>query len=169
MGTRGPAPIPKEILRARGSWRGKETSTSPMVVRMTPDKPPFLIGEAGLVWDRMVHVLERMGVLAESDREFLIRYCLLSARYYQVEMYLMRKGMHTYPIKNKDDKIIGVKMYPEAIVANHLAKLLNRMDAEFGLTPSSRGTVNKVVDAASDKQLDMAEEEDEESLFRDDA
>lgn len=146
MGERGPRPLPNEILRARGSWRADRNESMPIVERTTPTKPEFLIGDAGLIWDRMVIILERMGVISESDEKLLVRYCLLYSRYIKCEMYMMNKPMQTYPIRDRSGQVIGSKAFPETKMAVQLSDQLLKIERELGLTPSSR-TMVKTIDA----------------------
>ena len=43
-----------------------------------------------------------------------------------------------FPIKNEDGTIKYLQQFPQVGIANNLAAQLNRLEAEFGLTPSSR-------------------------------
>ena len=57
-----------------------------------------------------------------------------------------------FPIKAEDGSIKYLQQFPQVGIANNLAAQLNRLEAEFGLTPSSRSRirVEKVSDRMSD-------------------
>src|SRR3954451_8462443 len=74
MGSRGPAPTPTRILKARGSWRAK-LNPNEMQPKAKPPKPPAeLKGEALAEWKRIVKVLKPTKVITEADRSALLMY-----------------------------------------------------------------------------------------------
>ena len=54
-----------------------------------------------------------------------------------------------FPIKNEDGTIKYLQQFPQVGIANNLAAQLNRLEAEFGLTPSSRSRIR--VEKGSDR------------------
>jgi P27 family predicted phage terminase small subunit len=88
MGERGPLPKP---ARRR---RNRPTTISRGAIRVArPARPNDLAGEARAEWDRIVPLLERMGVLCRLDRATLIRYCTLTADFVELDALLRKTGL----------------------------------------------------------------------------
>jgi len=92
-------------------------------------------------------MLEKLGVLARIDGNALARYCVLYSRWLKVEEFLARNGsthvvMEPTKTKGEKPKIRYVAQFPQVSIAARLAGLLARLEAEFGMTPSSRTAIN---------------------------
>ncbi len=79
MGKRGPKPTPTAVLKLRGSTlvTGRREAAEVQGPAGTPDAPEWLDEEARAAWDRIVPLLEGMGVLTRIDGNALARYCRL--------------------------------------------------------------------------------------------
>ena len=133
MGARGPHPLPTKILKLRGSRRGKaphEPKTGPM----DGSCPELLKGRAREMWDDLSERLIRVGVAGELDRNALARYCLLWARWMDLEAFVAKNG-EVYEANGLR------KLHPEAAEARQLAALLARLEDGFGMNPSARSRV----------------------------
>jgi P27 family predicted phage terminase small subunit len=99
--------------------------------------PSHLTGMARICWTWTTKQLAAMGVLSQADRQTLERYCMLYARWREVETFLKKEG-HTYAKTDKAGLVTGFGMHPEVRIAHALVDQLLRLEAQFGLTPSSR-------------------------------
>lgn len=134
MGKRGPKPTPTKTLKLRGSWRAETRKGEPQPELGLPIMPRTLRAEAKLVWKRIVPKLAAMGVLAAIDGEALARYCTMAVRYWKAERFLELNG-DTYAARD------GEKKRPQVGIATDLNAALARIEASFGLSPSSRTSI----------------------------
>lgn len=81
-----------------------------------------------------------MGVLTQIDGEALTNYCETWGRWRQAVDFLAKNGP-TYTIKGEDGKAKCVVQFPQVSIARTLVLVLNRIQVEFGMTPSSRSKV----------------------------
>jgi P27 family predicted phage terminase small subunit len=140
VGKRGPKPTPTAILNARGSWRGKKNKDEPVMDATAPQCPDWLDAQAKAYWAEIAPMLSEGKVLRRIDRAALARYCQLLARWRRCEEFIAKHG-DTYPIKDDAGHVKGVKEFPQVRRASDLSAQLCRLEAEFGMTPSSRSRV----------------------------
>lgn len=141
MGRRGPRPKPTPMLKLSGSWRGNVERGEPQPRKVIPECPEWLTGDARKVWDRMIDTLNFMGVLTEADGNSLARYCVTFVRWRAAEEFLAKYGT-TFPVKDDRGKVKCFMPFPEVAIANQLSQMLTRLEAEFGMTPSSRTRIS---------------------------
>lgn len=149
MGRRGPKPTPSEQLKARGSWRGHVNDAEPRYPAAdgggddtgagAPPCPDWLDERAKAYWAELAPMLLNARVLKRPDVHALARYCQLLSRWRRCEEFIQKNG-DTYPVR-KDGEVVGVREFPQVRRASDLAAQLVRLEAEFGLTPSSRSRV----------------------------
>ncbi len=144
MGKRGPPRTPTSVLKFRGSWRGNARGDEPEPKRDRPECPDWLTGEERAAWDRVVVLLESMHVLTVADGAQLERYCRYLVRWRQCERII---GKFT-----GDDLLIGglTNDGMRPVIRNawseshRLACELRRIEAQFGLTPAARASLNVI-------------------------
>jgi len=139
MGKRGPAKTPTAILEQRGSWLVKDR-TEPVADGVV-ECPDWLSDHAKDVWDYVVPMLEKMGILGAVDSLPLARYCQLFARYIEAEQFLQEHGT-VWAQKNAKGKVTGMVKFAQVSDAKHLANLLRQLEAQFGMNPASRPEIN---------------------------
>lgn len=125
----GPARTPTNILKLRGSWRGDLNPNEPKVDICIPAMPKCLRGEAKKEWERVTPMLLKTGCIANTDMSQLQAYCVVHA------------------------KSVDVIRHPKSYSIGEMDKifrLVNKLAAEFGLSPSSRTRI-KVENKAEDK------------------
>lgn len=137
MGKRGPKPTPTAILNGRGSWRGKKNKAEPVTDPTTPTCPDWLDAQAKEYWADVAPMLTNSDVLKRIDGAALARYCQLLARWRKCEEFIQKHG-DTYPIKDKAGQVKGVREFPQVRRASDLSAQICRLEADFGMTPSSR-------------------------------
>jgi P27 family predicted phage terminase small subunit len=112
---------------------------------------------------KKVAQMAEVGTMTAHDVEALARYCRLYTRYRAAEEYLMRHGstLDSYILDKEGNAFLaGVKIRPEAQLANTLAAELLRLENHFGFTPSAR-TALRV-----DKKAQHADTDQKTRLFR---
>ena len=120
-----------------------------------PSPPPFLCDDAKQEWDRLIDILFGAGVMTESDRAAFAAYCQSYGRWAQAERQLAKlqekNELNGLLIKTKDGNIIH---HPLVGIANKAKADMVRFATEFGMTPSSRTTVE--ITAATRKENPFA-------------
>lgn len=137
MGRRGPPPVPRAILEARGSWRANANPDEPRPDIGEPDWPHWLDEDAYWIWEEMAPVLDRMGVLTMADGNALGRYCRVLARYIEADKFLQEHG-DVWAVTDSNGNIKNYRQYPQVRLVRQLADQLLVLEREFGLTPSAR-------------------------------
>ena len=112
----------------------------PTIPSEVPDPPAYLKGWARKEWRRVVPDLYGTGTYAEIDETMLAAYCMAFGRWIQAELDLERMASvdpqtHGAMIKTTNGNAI---QNPLVGVASTARRDMQRLAAEFGLTPSSR-------------------------------
>lgn len=140
MGRRGPKRTPTGILEQRGSRPQQDRDGEVLPVALAPVRPDWLLPEALKAWDYLAPKLERLGLLTEIDLTAFSRYCQIWARWRQAEEFLKKAGGSTYVDKRLTYQV--VREFPQVRQSQRYAALLVKLEAEFGLTPSGRASLN---------------------------
>lgn len=132
---RGPARVPNEILKARGSWlataRDKAGAVSAPVAVPTPPEKLMARPEALAAWQHMTKRLLELGCIAELDLHALSSYCFAWADYWDATDWLAENG-DTVETEN------GPKLHPKVKVQQLAWDKVFRLGAQFGWTPTAR-------------------------------
>ena len=152
MGKRGPKPEPHEVKLEKGSWRakGKEAEGKVRSVGGDPAKPGWLAPDASEIWDEMLPILQEMRVIDLSNSLPFDSYCEFQAQMNAYNRYFA--GLRGYRcIEDQNQQLFDMKMSTVAQTQLNAAvaevnKQVSRYLEFFGLTPSSRGTIEKVRD-----------------------
>lgn len=139
MGSRGPAPTPKETLKARGSWRGKEEATDAVAPLEIPLMPDGFSESESYVWQQLTSMLFNLRVIGMIDTFPLERYCRNFIRWRAAMDFIAEHG-ETYSTL---DKLGNVRFlpYPQVGIAAKLSDSLLKVEVQFGLTPSARSRI----------------------------
>ena len=129
MGSRGPAPTPTAILKARGSWRGDCNPDEPKGLPGIPDTPFKLTGKALDHWEYLTQHLDNMDVMTKVDGFTLARYCKLYVEWVEIDEF----------INSCDDRDDCRNEYK---LRSSLSAELLKMEQQYGLTPASRSRVD---------------------------
>jgi len=100
--------------------------------------PPGLPKRAQEEWDRVVPLLDKMGVLSELDRVALADYCLCVARVAQIEASIDEKGVM---IKGRN-RGGGIVKNPLFTTVRQYRAALQRWCDLFGFAPGPRGRMD---------------------------
>jgi P27 family predicted phage terminase small subunit len=136
MAKRGPKPKPQQILRLRGSWRGKKRNTPANIDQNRPRRPIWLKNEAKKCWDDLCPLLFKAGLISELNRHTLALLCCAWEDYVEAHEMLERT-------RSKAGRALLIKTQGGAVMENPLLYTLKRAydqlfkaAACFGLTPA---------------------------------
>lgn len=133
MGQRGPKPKPNALKVLAGTRKDRIAGVGPTPPPGPPEPPGHLDEVALAEWGRMVDLLSEMGTLTSADGAALALYCSHYSTWVDAREKLRTNGA-TIATENG-----GEKTSPYVAIANASARAMERLLAEFGCTPSSRG------------------------------
>lgn len=142
MGRRGTPKTPTAILARRGSWLAKTRDQEPQPPPLALRAPAWLDSDAKRLWRTWVTRLRSYGMLTTADEVALARYCQLLARWISLEFFLQQHG-EVYAVRDSEGTVTGQAVYPQVGIYLRLSEQLSKMEAAFGLTPSSRASVQR--------------------------
>ena len=150
-GKSGPRYKPTQAKQMAGTLRPDRVNPNepvgPVLGKMPPC-PSHLNGEAQKTWSRVGRALIDMGVLTWVDLQGLAAYCVVYARWQDVETQLQ-----TYGVMLSEDGRLFPSPYLK--IAEDCLKQMRAWMTEFGITPSSRSRVT-----AQNKETAKLGEED---------
>mgnify|MGYP006921307385 CR=1 FL=1 len=150
MQGRKPKPTALKLLAGNPGKRAiNRTEPKPRVVM--PKPPEHLSDDEKEKWKLTVRELHPLGLVTNIDKDHLAMYCTIYVRWVKAEKMVRDKGEI---IKTAAGNII---QNPYLSIANRALDQLNKLGAEFGMTPSSRSRVKT--------DLPTQESELEEMLF----
>jgi len=150
MQGRKPKPTAVKLLSGNPGKRAINHSEPRPKIELPP-APEHLGDDEKSKWMAVVKELHPLGLVTTVDKDALAMYCVIYVRWMKAERMVREKGEI---IKTAAGNII---QNPYLAIANRALDQLNKLGAEFGMTPSSRSRVK--VD------LPTPESELEEMLF----
>lgn len=144
MGKRGPAPKPTnlKVLEGNPSKRSlNENEPKPKVPDKIPDPPPWLSSYAKKEWNRVAPQLHKLGLLTEIDIAALASYCQSYDRLIRAEKAIRAHEKEHGSLLFTTETGYAQQI-PEIGIANSAMKNIKVFAAEFGMTPSSRSSLN---------------------------
>ena len=136
-GKSGPRYKPTQAKRLAGTLRADRVNPNepigPVLGKMPPC-PAHLNSEARKTWSKVGRALIDMGVLTWVDLHGLAAYCVVHARWQEVETQLQTYGV----MLSKDGNLFPS---PYLKIAEDCLKQMRAWMTEFGITPSSRSRV----------------------------
>ena len=145
MGTRGPRPKPTALRLLEGN-KGKRAlpHSEPAPPPDMPACPDYLNAYARGEWLRVADTLYAIGTLTQIDQTMLAAYCIAYSRWRHAEEDLERMAVtdgstHAAVIRTKQGNLI---QNPMVGVANTARREMQRLAAEFGLSPSARTQID---------------------------
>ncbi len=134
MQGRKPKPTALKLLEGNPGKRAlNHSEPRPKVVM--PRAPEHLSDEEKAKWKAVVRELYPLGLITKIDVDALAMYCTIFVRWMKAEKMVREKGEI---IKTAAGNII---QNPYLSIANRALEQLNKLGAEFGMTPSSRTRV----------------------------
>lgn len=134
MQGRKPKPTALKLLEGNPGKRALNRAEPRPKVAM-PRPPEHLSDEEKAKWKVVVRELHSLGLVTRIDVDALAMYCVIYARWIKAEKMVREKGEI---IKTAAGNII---QNPYLSIANRALEQLNKLGAEFGMTPSSRTRV----------------------------
>lgn len=92
------------------------------------------------MWHEITPLIFDAGILTKRDRHALARLCKMRAQYRQCVEFTDKYGL-TYPSKDAQGNTV-FRRHAQAIEGRSLATIIARLEAAFGLEPSSRASVS---------------------------
>jgi P27 family predicted phage terminase small subunit len=136
---RGRKPQPSALKLLRGNPGKRHLPDEPQPAALADTAPPeWLAPDAQDEWRRLAPVLERLGVLTETDAQALTGYCETWATWKEATQKLREYGMVI-----KGDGPLPV-ISPYVKIAHNATIQMRAFLIEFGMTPSSRAKVQAV-------------------------
>lgn len=146
MQGRKPKPTALKLLEGNPGKRAiNRAEPKPRVV--LPKPPEHLSDDEKIKWKLTVRELHPLGLVTTIDKDALAMYCVIFIRWVKAEKMVRDKGEI---IKTAAGNII---QNPYLSIANRALEQLNKLGAEFGMTPSSRSRV-KVDTADPERELE---------------
>ena len=136
MAVRGRKPKPPELKILRGTRKDRIKADAPKIVAVAPQCPAHLDDVAKAKWHELVEQLSAAGTLSLTDSEALALYCSTFSLWLLAREHISKTQSLTVTGAQG-----GTKSNPVLSAISSNAQLLARLQAEFGLTPSSRGRI----------------------------
>jgi P27 family predicted phage terminase small subunit len=138
MRGRKPQPTALKILRGNPGKRalsGDEPQPAPLIKLRAPS---WLDKDAKKEWRRLAPMLERLGVLTETDTGALTAYCEAWSTWKNATQKIREFGM---VVKHPSPGKLPV-VSPYMRIANNALTQMRGLLVEFGMTPSSRARIH---------------------------
>jgi P27 family predicted phage terminase small subunit len=133
---RGGKPLPTAVLLNRGSWRAKLRKNYEVKVEPhLPECPAYLSDIGKAKWNEVAPRLFNLGILTALDSDALARWCSLWALWRQCHDFVMVET----PGKQKN--MLTLPQARMVRIMNQLSELLSKLEAQFGMNPSSRAAL----------------------------
>lgn len=155
----GPPPKPAALRLLNGNPSGRPIAEQP-AFEICETPPVWLDGEAKEIWAQVAPMLTVVKVLTEADINALGRYCHLLATWIKLATIVEKTGTAyatfekhkvttdiTHPDGRREIKTFyervqtGMKTLPQARHYQTISESLTRLEAQFGMTPSSRAKI----------------------------
>jgi P27 family predicted phage terminase small subunit len=140
MGRRGPRPKPTALKILRGTRRDRVNHAEPALAADAVAPPSWLDGDSLAHWHRLAPQLLAAGVLRNGDCEALARLCWLHTQW-RKHAQLCERGADIIVMKDEAGKIRYAQVSPSATLVTKFGAAMAKLEAEFGLTPSSRSSL----------------------------
>ena len=150
----GPTPKPTAILKLHGSAQAKLRKKEPQPTKTKPKCPVWIREQAKDHWREIAKELDHMGVLTRIDRDTLMGYCQLWAKWKACELHLMEYGF-SFETTDTNGNLIW-RERPESALATRLVDQLLKLQIQFGMTPSARTRIQ--VDGKKQEPKDEGKE-----------
>lgn len=135
MGKRGPRPKPTELRLLHGDKADRINRNAPKPPPKPPTMPKHLSSEARKVWRYYAKDLHARGLLSKFDRDAFATFCeAVVAR--EEAGRLLRASMLVTGYRNEIRKNPAFQLWRDS------AMVMRAFAQEFGLTPSSRSSLN---------------------------
>ena len=134
---KGRKPTPSHLKVVRGTDRAdRRNEAEPKPGRSRPSAPNTMSDRGREAWGYVVGILDRMGILTESDAMAVELLCEARSDWLSARDEITAAGGETYTTE------AGlIKAHPAVAMRNDAARRMQSLLAEFGMSPSSRSKV----------------------------
>lgn len=141
MGLRGPAAKPRAIRQLEGISRPSRLNPSEPEPKISSPEPPVpLDAKQRLVWDTLAPEMIRIGTLTLVDIPAFLRYIDLTIEHQEMQRQIDGRN-YFFVIRNEDGTPKFITVAPQVTIRDRAAAALLKLEAQFGMTPSSRTRV----------------------------
>lgn len=148
MGRRGPTKKPLKMLRDRGSWLADRRIGEPVPPKGKITPPKELDKKARTVWNRVIPMVRKMGILGQCDGETVSRYCVAVVMYWETRQSIVKDGM-TVEIErcDKDGNVVSSHTEDRSEVKRlkSLSDECRMLENLLGLNPGARASLSITV------------------------
>ena len=141
---RGRPPKPIERHKLEGTHRPDRQGEGVAAPAGRPE-PTIALGQyAQEMWDRLIPVLESMGVLTLADGQLCTAFCVNYGKWRSCEEHIEAEGMWQVDDRGK------VSKHPAVLVAKESDERMEKLGAKMGLSPSERARLKVGSDNVGD-------------------
>ncbi len=134
--TAGRKPLPTHLKVVKGTARAHRLNhEEPKPAVSMPEPPSFLDARCRQRFMELAALLAAQGIMTELDASALGRYCVVWCRWLDAEQEIRSRGA---VVKTAGGNVIQNPFLP---VANRCLAQMAQLEAEFGMTPSSRSRI----------------------------
>ncbi len=137
MRGRKPQPTRLKVLRGNPGQR-QLNAREPQIAAAVPDPPDWLGEDAREKWADLVAVLGDLGILTHVDADVLTLYCETWVEWKEATLQIRESG---YVVESPKGDL---KASPYVMIRSKALQQLRTLEAELGMTPSSRSRVHTV-------------------------
>lgn len=141
MGLRGKPPKPTAIRKLEGISKPYQLNRNEPQPRPVGVEPPVpLTPQQRLIWDALVPEMTRIGTLTLVDIPAFLRYIDLTIEYNEMKRQIDGRN-YFFIIRNEDGTAKYISTLPQVTIRDRALANLLKLEAHFGMTPSSRTRV----------------------------
>lgn len=157
MGKRGPQRTPTQLLKVHGSWRADEREKKePKPEAKKPKTNIKLTQQERRIYNQVCDQVKSLGLQAVTDGNAIARYAVSVVRWNKAKTFIEKNG-ESYPVyqvhKDGSKTIRMHKRYTESTIVSELEAIIIRLEREFGLTPSSRASLQVEIETPTDDRM----------------
>lgn len=130
---------PTRILQLLGSKNAKGREAEPEPPHERPPMPRPLEGRAKTLWNKLIPLLEQMGVLARVDEVYLEAFCRCYDEWRECMLDVKKYG--SFMMKTTREGNVVKKANPAAKMAIEWQREWIKIGNLFGLSPSARASL----------------------------
>lgn len=148
MGKRGPKKTPLKMLRQRGSWLADRREGEPVPPQGKPKPPKELDKKARTVWNRVIPMINKMGILGACDGETVSRYCVAVVMYWETRQSIVKDGMTTViGSYDKEGNLLSEREEdrPQVRRLKSISDECRMLENLLGLNPGARASLSITV------------------------
>ena len=148
---KGPAPLPKHILKMRGSRQADTREELGTKVDVLPEPPEWMRDSAKEMFRQVCQFTQDMGTLAQSDQQVIARYAIVWDKWQEAEKHLAKADSGWVEVLAPDGSLRFSRPSRWQAQSNHCHEQLRQLETVLGLTPADRtrlgyGAVKVVTD-----------------------